>query len=278
MPSTSPPLVLAAHGSRDPASSATMRALAARVGRVWRAPVLAAFLDFDEPSIPDALAALPGAPGPRRVRRGSAAGHAHGVPSRKLGTPPAPVVVPMLLTSAYHGRVDLPGVLASVPRPVRLAPVLGPDPVLVDALAYRLSDWDGVAGADGVALIAAGTSEAAARSTVDETAASLGRRLGVSCMVGYASAADPTVGEAVLALRAAGSRRILVASYFLACGLLYSAAAESALRAGAVAVAAPLGGTDELVRLVMTRARAGCSAGATLGPDRSWRSRGLASR
>jgi sirohydrochlorin ferrochelatase len=219
-----PPLILAAHGSRDPASAATTRALAQSVGRVWPAPVVAAFLDFDQPSIPDAVAA---------VDR-------------------AAVVVPTLLTDAYHGRVDLPGVLARASRPTRLAGVLGPDPLLVAALRRRLSELDEPP--DGLVMIAAGTSDAAARSTVDATAAELGRRVGVPCRAGYASAAGPTAGEAVLAVRGLGARKVLVASYFLAPGLLYAAAARSALAAGALAVATPLGTADELVRLVVTRA------------------------
>jgi sirohydrochlorin ferrochelatase len=224
---TTPPIVLAAHGSRDPASSATMRALAARVGQVWPAPVVAAFLDFDEPSIPDALAGLP--------------------------DEPAPVVVPALLTNAYHGRVDLPGVLAQVPRPTVLADVLGPDPLLVTGMRRRLSELDDDA-FDALVLVAAGTSDPAARSTVDQTARELGRQLDVPCLASYASASAPTPGEAVLALRATGARRILGAAYFLATGRLYTAAVRSAVEAGAVDVAAPLGPADELVHLVVARA------------------------
>lgn len=236
-----PPVVLACHGSRDPASSATMRALAARVGQAWPAPVVAAFLDFDKPSIPDALAAF---------RDG-----------------PVPIVVPALLTNAYHGRVDLPGVLAEVSRPSQLADVLGPDPLLVAGMRRRLSELDGRF--DALVLLAAGTSDAAARSTVDAVAAELGRQMGVACRVGYASASGPTPGESVVALRAAGARRIVGAAYFLATGRLYNAAVRSAIEAGAIDAAAPLGPADELVRLVVSRAAAavnsrnadGCGSG-----------------
>ncbi|HEY7223247.1 MAG TPA: CbiX/SirB N-terminal domain-containing protein [Micromonosporaceae bacterium] len=227
-----PWLLLAAHGSRDPASAVTMRALAARVGRVWPAPVVATFLDFNEPSIGDALAWPP---------EGE-----------------TPIVVPALLTHAYHGRVDLPAVLAAS-RPVALAPVLGPDPLLLAALRRRLSSWPGHP--DAIVLIAAGTSDALARSTVDAAAAQLGRALGVSCVAGYASSPGPSPGEAVLALRRAGARRVLAASYFLAPGRLYGAAARSALEADAVGVAPPLGAADEVVRLVVARARTAIRAG-----------------
>ena len=202
-----PPIVLAAHGSRDPASSATMVRLAERVGRVWPAPVVAAFLDFDQPSIPDALRMLP--------------------------PDPTPVVVPALLTHAYHGRVDIPAVLAAADVPTVLADVLGPDlpatapdPLLMGALRRRLSELD--TSFDGLVLLAAGTSHAPARSTVEAVGAELGRRLDVACVAGYASASPPSGGEAVAAVRATGARRIVAASYFLAPGRLYSAAAASA--------------------------------------------------
>jgi sirohydrochlorin ferrochelatase len=207
-----------------------MRALAARVARVWPAPVVAAFLDFDRPSIADALDGLP--------------------------VDSVPVVVPALLTNAYHGRVDLPGVLAQAARPLVLAEVLGPDPLLMAGMRRRLSELDRAGGFDGVVLMAAGTSDATARSTVESTAAELEWQLNVACRVSYASAAAPTPGEAVVALRDAGARRIVGAAYFLATGRLYTAAARSAVDAGAVGVGAPLGTADEVVRLVVARARA----------------------
>jgi sirohydrochlorin ferrochelatase len=234
---TGAPLVLASHGSRDPRSAATMVRLARRVRAHWPGPVVAAFLDFNMPSIPDTLRVL--AP---------------------IGR--TPIVVPMLLTSAYHGRVDLPAVLAEAGAS-RLAPVLGPggpgeapDPLLMAALRRRLSELDtGAAStpepADGLVLIAAGTSHAPARSTVDAVAAGLD----LPCVVGYASASGPTAGEAVEAVRAMGARRILVASYFLAVGRLYEAAAASARAAGATGVAEPLGDAEELVRLIVARAQ-----------------------
>lgn len=238
------PIVLAAHGSRDPASAATMNGLAAGVGRLWPAPVVAAFLDFDLPTIPDALRALPEGP--------------------------TPIVVPALLTDAYHGRVDLPAVLAEAGVPARLAAVLGPalpgaarqpstpDRLLVASLRRRLSELDGSGTdrCDGLVLLAAGTSQEPARSTVEAVAAELGRQLNVACVSGYASASRPTGGEAVAAVRASGATRILAASYFLAPGRLYSAAAASARAAGADEVAAPLGVADELVSLILARATA----------------------
>lgn len=245
------PVVLAAHGSRDPRSAETMRDLAAAVAIRRGAPVEAAFLDFNAPAVPVAL-------------RAAAAGG------------DVPVVVPALLTRAYHSRVDLPELLRGTGLATRVSAVLGPaepgeqpSPLLVNALIRRLaeltlgSDVDpgaAVAGgcgkADGLVLIAAGTSHAAARSTVESVAAALSERLNVACRVGYASAADPTAAGAVEELRALGATRILAATYFLAAGRLYDAAAASARGAGALGVAAPLGAAPELVELVHDRVTA----------------------
>jgi sirohydrochlorin ferrochelatase len=234
--------VLVAHGSRDPRSAATMRRLAARAAAHWPASVTAAFLDFNLPSVPWAL--------------------------RGLAVAAPPVVVPALLTSAYHGRVDVPEVLAATGVPVRQTAVLGPaeagqapDPLLVEALCRRLSElnirYDSNVGYDGLVLLAAGTSHAGARSTVESVASALSAALCVPCVVGYASASSPSGGEAVAAVRALGAQRVAGASYFLAPGRLYDAAAASATSAGAVGVAAPLGSTEELVRLVLARAATG---------------------
>jgi sirohydrochlorin ferrochelatase len=229
------PVVLIAHGSRDPRSASTIRRLAARVGAAWPAPVSAAFLDFNLPRVPSVL-------------RGLAAGWS--VP---------PVVVPCLLTSAYHGRVDVPQVLADARVRTRLTPVLGPegpddepDPLLIAGLRRRLSELDVTY--DALVLIAAGTSYASARSTVETVARSLGDAAGVPCLVGYASASAPTPADAVARLRARGASRVAVASYFLAPGRLYDVAAASARSAGAVAVAGPLGSAEEVVNLVLARA------------------------
>lgn len=245
-------MVLVAHGSRDPRAAASTRALvravaAARPGL----DVRAAYLEHTLPRPDQALDAM------------AAAGHA------------GATVVPLLLTSAYHGRVDLPAVLAARAAQgdlaVRVTDVLGPvagrvPPELLAGLRRRL-DQLGTA-YDAVVLAAAGTRDAVARRTVDEAAAALGAALGVPCRAGYATTAPPgpepgplaggvlTAGEATEALRAAGARRVVAAAYFLAPGRLYQAAADSARAAGAVAVAEPLGGTRELARLVLSRAAA----------------------
>jgi sirohydrochlorin ferrochelatase len=226
-------VLLVAHGSRDPRAAAATSALARAVQEVhpeWE--VYASYLDHQGPRPFDVLAGL------------DAAGHRRAV------------LVPLLLTAAYHGRVDVPAVVRAADESLRidvgLTDVLGPvSPLLLEGLVRRLAAASPAF--DAVVLAAAGTRDAAARATVEEAASALGERLGVPCAVAYASAAPPTAGAAVERLRAAGARRVGVAAYFLAPGRLYDVAAQSARAAGAVTVAEPLTDAPELVRLVQWR-------------------------
>nr|WP_239087990.1 CbiX/SirB N-terminal domain-containing protein [Planosporangium mesophilum] len=232
------PVVLVAHGSSYPRAAATTRALARAVAAARPGEtVCAAFLDHEGPRPEEVLASL----------RGSGFTSA--------------TVVPLLLTSAYHGRVDIPAALAKartdgVDLAVELTDVVGPVGGVVPApllagLRRRLAET-GVP-FDAVVLAAAGTRDRAALSTVDLAARALGGRLGLPCLPAYASASAPTPGEAVYALRQGGARSVALAAYFLAPGRLYDAAVESARTAGAVAAAQPLGAMPELARLVLDR-------------------------
>jgi sirohydrochlorin ferrochelatase len=239
-------VVLVAHGSRDPRAAASTSALAAAVSAAhpeWE--VHASYLDHAGPRPVDVLAGL------------SFRGHARAV------------LVPLLLTAAYHGRVDVPAVVAAARDAglridVDVADVLGErfarpsaagPGLLVEGLVRLLPDLD----VDALVLAAAGTRDAAARATVAGVAAALGRRLGVPSVAAYASAAAPTPGAAVSALRAAGCERVGVAAYFLAPGLLYDVAVESAVSAGAVFAGPPLGDAAELVALVGARVEVAAS-------------------
>jgi sirohydrochlorin ferrochelatase len=222
-------VVLVAHGSADPRAAVHTRALARLVGAV------PAFLDHAGPRPGEVLFAL------------ERAGHR------------SAVLVPLLFTAAYHGRVDIPAAVSSaradgLDLDVTIAGVLGPmdgdvPPELLDALSNRLAGTF-----DGLVLAAAGTRDAAARETVSQAATALGERFGVPCVASYATSAGPRPGEAVALLRAAGCGRVGVSAYFVAPGRLYDAAAASSRAAGAVAVADPLGADPALARLVRRRA------------------------
>ncbi|WP_018351143.1 sirohydrochlorin chelatase [Longispora albida] len=209
------PLVLLAHGSRDPRAAMSTEDLALAVAAARPGlDVRVAYLDHSWPSPAEVLTA----------------------------TGPA-VVVPLLLTSAYHGRVDVPAALAG--HPATQAPVIGPDPALIQALARGLRRDT----CDSVLLIAAGTSDRASRAAITGVATALGRRLAVPAAAAFASGPGPRPEEAVAALPG----RVGVASYFLAPGLLHDRASQAARAAGAVCVTPPLGAAPELVSLVLTR-------------------------
>ncbi|MCW3839446.1 cobalamin biosynthesis protein CbiX, partial [Micromonospora yasonensis] len=226
------PVVLVAHGSRDPRAAAATRALARAVATARPGtPVLPSWLDHT-------------APGPAAVLRDlAAAGH------------PRAVLVPLLLTAAYHRKVDIPAAVAAARAAgatidVRVTEVLGPadgrvDPGLLAGLCRRLAEAH-PDGYDALVLAAAGTRDARARGSVGRVAAALGAELGVPCRVSYASAASPAAAVAVAKLRAGGAGRVAVAAYFLAPGLFHDGVAAGAGEAGAVAVAGPLTDLPEL--------------------------------
>lgn len=235
-----PTLVAVAHGSRDPRSAATVHALL-DVVRATAADVdvRGAFLDLSAPRLTDVLADVTDA-----------------------------VVVPLLLGSAYHATVDIPGAVARAAArrpwlPIRVAGVLGPDPRLETAALGRLLH----AGADpddpelGVVLAGAGSSHAPANAAVRRVARHwLPHTRWVGVTAAFAAAADPDVPAAVAALRAAGARRIAVGSWFLAPGRLPDRVA--ALAGPGAVVAEPLGASTEVAEVVLSR-----YAAAQIGTD-----------
>jgi sirohydrochlorin ferrochelatase len=236
-----------AHGSRDPRAAATVTALLDAV-RALRpdVPVHAAFLDHAAPT-PDRLLA-----GLARDGAGQA------------------VVLPLLLTAAYHSKTDLPGVLNRVrarhPRlRLRTADTLGPHPLLVRALERRLSDA-GVEPGDpdtAVVLVSAGSSDASANATVARIAREWRPRGWRDVVPAYASATGPKPGEAVAALLEAGAPRVAVASYFLAPGHFTDKVRDEALAAGAAAVSPALGAAPEVAELIVRRYEEACAAPRT---------------
>jgi sirohydrochlorin ferrochelatase len=233
------PVVLVAHGSRDPRAAEATRALARRVSAARPGlPVLASWLDHTEPGPAEVLRTL------------ASAGH------------PRAVLVPLLLTAAYHRRVDIPAAVEAArrsgpPMAVRVTDVLGPadggvDAALLAGLRRRLAEAE-PGRLDALVLAAAGTRDPGARGSVGRVAAALGVELGVPCRVAYASAAPPAAGTAVARLRARGARRVAVSAYFLAPGLFHDAVSAAARDAGALAVAAPLTDAPELAELVLRR-------------------------
>jgi sirohydrochlorin ferrochelatase len=230
-----PALLAVAHGSADPRAEQVLDALIARV-RSERAGVVAvlAHLGFSDPDVPTALDSL--------ARQGF----------REV------VVVPLLLSAAYHATVDLPVALANaaLDHPelaIRQAAVLGPHPLLFDLLRRRLADARVEPGA-AVVLGAVGTSDATVNAALADVAGTLG------ATIGFASGA-PAIADVVASLRARGARQVAVATYVIAPGQLVDRFHD----AGADIVTDVLGAAPELVDLVLHRYDAALSATTAAG-------------
>ncbi len=258
------PLVAVAHGSRDPRAAATVTSLLAAtwtraMARGWPGlDVRAAFLDHCAPSLPQVLGSVAG-PVPGAAR-------------------PC-VVVPLLLTAAYHSKTDIPAQIAAAGSAAGLDVVrtgtLGPHPLLLAALERRLTEA-GVAVAEpavraetSVVLAAAGSSDPAANATIADIAAAWQRSRGWRAVVpAYASAAVPSPADAVAALRAgSGGGRVIVATYLLAPGYFADKIRAAALLAGADAVSGVLGAAPEVADVILDRYQAACGTARRRQPE-----------
>lgn len=209
-------LVLTAHGSADPRSSANAHAIAGHLRRLLPdTAVQVAFCEQNAPILSDVLPA---------VASGS-------------------VVVPLLLARAYHARTDIPALIAESGVDVLQADVLGDDPRLLQVVRERLTAI-GVSRFDaelGVILASVGSShpDANARNAALATQLAEGTRwAGVEA--GFATGQTPSISEAAARLRARGATRLVIAPWFLAHGTITDRVAEFARSAG-ISMAEPLG-------------------------------------
>ncbi|KAA0022976.1 sirohydrochlorin chelatase [Antrihabitans cavernicola] len=228
------PLIAVAHGSRDPRSARVMAAVVDEVRRTRPGlDVRLCFLDLNAPSVHGLIDAI------------AAEGHT------------GAVVAPLLLGNAFHARIDLPGILARARADhphlaLQQADVLGADPRLPTIVRNRVIDAGAISGDArlGVAVAAVGSSRVAAnlrtRRVVDAVVAGTEWRAEL-CF----ATADPSVEHAIAALRARGARRIVVAPWFLAPGLLTDRVAAAANSADADVTCADVLGSHHLVASVL---------------------------
>ena len=246
-----PALLLAAHGTRDPAGVAAFAALASRVedlaGRDGT-PVAGGFIELSEPALREAVADLAAAsPGP------PAAGGKTSI-----------VAVPLMLSAAGHAKGDIPAALArertrhpgltwTYGRP------LGPHPALLELLAARIAAVSGP-GTPAVLLVGRGSTDPDANADVVKTARLLweGRDYPLA-ETAFVSLARPDVTEGLERCRLLGARQIVVARYFLFPGVLPDRVAEQAAGYAAahpgldIRCADVLGDCDEIAALVYER-------------------------
>jgi sirohydrochlorin cobaltochelatase len=250
-----PPLLIAAHGTRDPAGLAAFQALAARVADVSRPDgieVAGGFIELSAPPLRDAVAVL-------------------------AGSSPRIVAVPLVLVAAGHAKGDIPAALAreQARHPgvsFAYARTLGPHPLLIELLAARV-DACGV-DAPAVLVVGRGSTDPDANADVVKIARLLweGRDYPLA-ETAFVSLARPDVAEGLERCRLLGARRIVVARYFLFPGVLPDRVAEQAARYAAahpeldIVVADVLGDCDELAALVRERYREALSGDIRMNCD-----------
>jgi sirohydrochlorin ferrochelatase len=227
---TEPDIVLLAHGSPDARHAQGVEALARTVrGLAPGRPVHAAYLDHHPPSPLDTAAVLGG----------------------------RAVVVPVLLTPAYHARVDVPAAVEQLGGTsgavVALAAPLGPHPLLLDA-AEELLAAGGVAPdpATAVVLYAAGSSDSEAVASVGETITAHPRAgwgpWGVAALDGGATV------DQVLRRMPDEVERTVAVSFMVAEGILRDRMTQHCGRVGIAMVPGALAGTRAVAELVLRRA------------------------
>jgi len=151
--------VLLAHGSPDPRSGDLVRRTADLLTSRLGSPVVAAFLDHEEPDLASAV----------RVYSGDV------------------VVLPLLLSSAYHARVDVPEAVAALGRHVELLAPVGHPAEVLDALLLR---------ADGrVVVVAAGTKVDEERAAFATSVVAASLRTRVPATSAFATGPGPRLDD-----------------------------------------------------------------------------------
>jgi len=229
---SNPVLIACAHGTRNAEGQAAIRQVLAEIEALRPGlQVVEAYVDVQEPELSGVVAGLP---------EGTAA-----------------VVVPLLLGTGYHVKVDIPKAIKARPE-VTAAPPLGPDPRLAELLAERLREA-GLREDDGVLLAAAGSSLPDGSVDSEEQARLLAALLPNRVRVAYGASAQPNVPDGVAALRAelasgdvaadGGAGRVVVSSYLLATGYFH----DQLFKAEADIVTAPVLPSPVLAEIALER-------------------------
>ncbi len=215
-PHPAPALVAVAHGTRDPDGVREIERLVELVRQARPdVRVLLGWLELAEPLLRDVLAGVTG-----------------------------PVVaVPLLLSTGYHVKIDIPETLGDRPDTVMTQP-LGPDPRITAALLDRLRESGTVTGA-GLALFASGSSDPEAARDLAEVAAQL--ELQAGCRVYPRSLTDERWREGLPA-------GVQVANYLLAPGHFHDRLRACALTGLHLRrVPAPIGAHPAVVQVILDR-------------------------
>jgi len=246
------PVVLVAHGTRDPAGREELRELTAAVQATTAAAVRIGVIEYPAAGLPPVFAAL---------AQAAAEARALGAGAVRL--------VPLLLFPAGHAGDDMRvvvrgGRLLHGDLRIGCVPLLRPAPPLMAALRDRIAEAEAAASmrAEVLLVVGRGSTSAYANARLrDRVASTLHQLDGRPAGHAFASLASPTVTAALSALVQRGAHRVLVAPYLLNDGIIARRIPEEASALAAetpglrVAVAAHLGLHPAIVAYVSARAR-----------------------
>ncbi len=215
-------LVTVAHGTRTAAGNLVAAELTEAAGERLGVEVTTSYVELCDPLFADVIASV--------------------------DTPA--VVVPLLLSTGYHLRHDLPAAVDAASRAdlVHLGGALGPDPLLASAQVDRLREAGATPGQP-VVLVAAGSSDPLATADLEGAAMLLAHAWGAPVRLATLSGLGSRPEHVVRAGDA-------VSPYLLATGHFHRKARHDALAAGASVVADVIGPHPLLVDLVCARASA----------------------
>jgi sirohydrochlorin ferrochelatase len=223
-------LVTVAHGTRVASGNLVSAAITARAARrMGRLPSVASYVELCAPLLTDVMA---------ESRRPT-------------------VVVPLLLSTGFHIKHDIPQAVSHAQAPTLLARPLGPHPLLAEVMCHRLRG-SGARPGDPVVLVAAGSNDPDAEHDLAAARQLLQSRWGAPVRVATVAGQGRSLNEVVEEARADG--RVAVAPYLLSPGFFSRRTRALAEAAGASVVADVLGDHPLVAELVVRRYKAALAA------------------
>ncbi|HSX66008.1 sirohydrochlorin chelatase [Nocardioides sp.] len=222
-------LVTVAHGTRVVAGNQIAADLTAQASALLGIPATTSYVELCSPLVADVLASSP-------------------VPT---------VVVPLLLSTGFHVKVDIPEALRGSRGPAALTRPLGPDPVLAAVQKRRLLAAGARPGGP-VVMVAAGSNDPDAVPDLALAQRHLAAVWGGPVLVATVSGAGRSVEDAVAEASLYGD--VAVSTYLLSPGFFSRKVATLATDAGARWVSEVLGADPAIAALVADRYREAVSA------------------
>lgn len=177
-------IILLAHGSPDPRSGKAIQKFALKIQNQLGLPTEVAFLDHEEPTLPGIA---------------------------KYADPDDVLVVPMLLSNAFHARFDVPKAMREAGL-TRILPPIGHPLEILTALIR-------VAGPH-VIVVAAGSTNESARQLFQDAVKLASMKSGIDAEPAYVTGSDLSLGSQLLSMQRSTSGRINIIPWLLAEGRL----------------------------------------------------------